>query len=295
MTVRIKLIVTGDMERQALAESLKQIYPSVNSAGQEVIWEKPRKLHCATSHRLSSDPGSPSTQMRQLARAMIDEAIDGKAGVPSDMVIAIDDVEVANMGQEGVIAQHFRMACLIALNEKVSSAQTRNRYCDMLRQRCSFHVLRPMVESYLFADPAALAVSGVMAGINPVLRHPTDVEDFEVTDPLWLPQCRKSNELQRANNPWWRHEYHPKRYLEHLILRSGGPSYDETDQGRRALQRLQWTVIPKAQSDVGFLRALFEDIADFVGVPSPLGPGDLAADFYPARTVDRRGLMLRNQ
>lgn len=295
MTSRIKLVVTGDMERLALAESLSRYFPNQTAAGDDVIWERPRKLNCVTSNRLPPNPTSTSTQMQALARAMIDEAIDGKTGHPADLVIAIDDVEVANLGQEAIIGQHFRMACQQALNDKASSAQARSRHAQIVQQRCSFHLLRPMVESYLFADAVALATAGVSSSIVPVLRHPSDVEEFEVTDPSWLPQCHHVNGAKQAQFPWWREELHPKRYLEHLVLRGAGGSYEETDQGRRALLNLQWASAATVPTGISLLRALFEDISDWFGVQSPLGAGTLAAAFYPARSVNRQGLLLRNQ
>jgi hypothetical protein len=41
---RIKLIVTGDMEKLALHESLKRYFPSSRN-GEEVVWDKP---HCVS-------------------------------------------------------------------------------------------------------------------------------------------------------------------------------------------------------------------------------------------------------
>lgn len=283
------------MERQALAESLCRCFPIQTSDGDDVIWERSRKLNCTTSNRLPPNPTSTSTQMKALARAMIDEAIDGKTGHPADLVIAIDDVEVANFGQEALIGQHFRLACQQALNDKASSTQTRARYAQIVQQRCSFHLLRPMVESYLFSDAEALAVAGVPDSIVPMLRYPTDVEEFEVTDPSWLPQCHHANGARHAQYPWWREECHPKRYLEHLVLQGAGSSYDETDQGRRALLNLQWTSAAAQPTSISLLRALFEDISDWFGVQNPLGAGTVAAAFYPGKTVIRQGLLLRNQ
>lgn len=40
-------------------------------------------------------------------------------------------------------------------------------------------------------------------------------------------------------------------------------------------------------------RAIVEDIADFLGVPSPLFP-HVPSPTYPARTVDRASLVIRN-
>lgn len=290
---RIKLIVTGDMERQALAESLRQVFVGACDLGNEVVWERPMKMHCVTSNRLPEDPHSPSTQMQALARAMLYEAIFGKTGTPADLVVVIDDVELANLGQEAAVAAHFRVAVRIELDRMANSAPTRERYEKLLREKCSFHLLRPMVESYLFGDPAALAEAGVSDDIKPMLRHATDVEDFEVIDPRWLSTCERENNAKRGRHPWWCHERHPKHYLEDLVDRSG-QSYDETDQGKRALLGLRWKVVPKQALDVAFLRALFEDLSDWFCVPNPMGQGSKAPHFYPDRRVNRDSLLLRN-
>ncbi len=290
---RIKLIVTGDLEKLALHESLRSLFPAapVGEPGdvvEAVIWDRPRKLHCATSHRLTSGK-APSVPMLDLVQAMMDEACVGKRGVPADLVVVMDDVELGNLGQEAVILEHFRAA----VNQKLDSYEqrTRARYRAILRERCSFHLLCPMVEAYLFGDPAALAVAGVPPSRTPLLVS-TDVEQFESNDPAWLPECVLENEVQGSLNPWWRNERHPKRYLEHLL---GETVYEETEQGKRALLELRWRQVPKSPAETSMLRCLLEDIATWFGVPNPLGAGgSLFPGLYPARNVRDEERILRN-
>ena len=232
--------------------------------------------------------------MRALARAMLDEAITGKQGPPADLVVVLDDVELANLGQESIVIEHFRAAVNVELSAKASSQATRDRYNLIVRQKCSYHLLRPMVEAYLFGDVAALANAGVSVAVAPLLLHPTDVEAFEAVDSLWTPDCVLRNQNQTRNGrPWWRHEKHPKCYLEHLIGRSNNNTYDETVQGALALQNLAWGSVPKVPADVSFVRALFEDLADWFGTPNPI-PGQKSALFYPPMAVNRANLLLRN-
>lgn len=108
---RIKLIVTGDVERLALHESIKRLFGTYrqNPAGglqEEVLWDEPRMVKSVTSYRLKKG-GVPSKQMTDLALAMLDEALIGKEGKPADLVVVVDDVELANIGQEDVVAEHF--------------------------------------------------------------------------------------------------------------------------------------------------------------------------------------------
>jgi len=287
--VRIKLIVTGDMEKLALHESLRRVFPRERD-GEEVIWERPRKIHCTTSHPLREDRG-PSQPMVELARAMLAEVGIGRTGLPADLVVAIDDVELGNLEREMVIAQHLRAAFESLLAKHSGNAES--RYRKLLQERCAFHLLKPMVESYLFGDSAALLNSGVPVGTSPLLAHPSDVERFECADPAWLPTCRAENERHQTGKSWWRHERHPKHYLEHLVQR-GQSLYDETRQGRDALAGLDWQQVPKQAEDTPLARSLFEDLADWFQVPNPLSLGSPHPDFYPTRSARRATLLLRN-
>lgn len=285
---RIKLIVTGDMEKLALHKSLRRFFPRALN-GQEVIWDDPRKLHCATTYRLLNN-GKLSAPMKYLAQAMFAEAFTGKTVGPADLVIAIDDVEIGNIAQENIIAEHFRAAVEHTFQEKQYSRMAETRYRNMLRSNCSFHLFRPMVESYLFGDANALQIVGVQA--SPQLVYP-DVEEFETNDPSWLPTCRIENAKRHQATPWWQHECHPKHYLEHLAERSQ-VFYEETNHGKNALENIAWERVHTCQSDTPFLRSLFEDIADWFGITNPIGTGNTSPHFYPAKTVNRNHLVLRN-
>lgn len=76
---RIKLIVTGDLEKLALPQSLKKHFPSIQN-GKSVIWDEPRKTHGATSYQLQSFNvgGLLSNPMKELAKTMLAEALEGK-------------------------------------------------------------------------------------------------------------------------------------------------------------------------------------------------------------------------
>ncbi len=293
--VRIKLIVTGDMEKAALHKSLPKFFPN-HRDGKQVIWDVPRgPLPCATSNRLRALPpnSSPSKPMIELAKAMIAEAITGKTGQPADLVMVIDDVELGNLDQEAVIAEHFRAAVNEVIQLKNHDSKTEDRLRNELQQKCSFHLFKPMVEAYLFGDTAALGLAGVQSGVNPCLVHPTDVEQFESDDALWLSICQDENaKKQQQNKPWWRNECHPKRYLEHLTER-GHVTYEETKGGKDALIALNWSQVPKSQPDVPIVRSLFEDLSDWFCISSPIS-GKTHPNFWPARQVNRANLLLRN-
>lgn len=150
-----------------------------------------------------------------------------------------------------------------------------------------------MVEGYFYGDEDALVRAGVARGVNLHLVHP-DPECFETRDPAWLPECQERNRKKSAKGMrWWREEMHAKRYLEHLVARNGGDGYREVDGGVRAFQDLAWRDLSSVATEIAFARALFGDLADFLGVENPLG-GTPSALTYPIRPADRAHLLLRN-
>ncbi|MDD5036811.1 MAG: hypothetical protein PHE55_18945 [Methylococcaceae bacterium] len=293
---RIKLLVTGDMEKLALHESLKRLFPEQRN-GKKVTWDTPQKVQGATSCRLQplSLKHPPSKPMVTLAIAMIAEVTSGKTGSPADLVVVIDDVELSNLGQEKLVAEHFREAVNVAIanrkNKDIPEAEIR----DILRERCSFHLLKPMVESYLFGDLNALGTAGVPRNVHPRLVHPTDVEEFETNDTDWLSTCRLQNKAkEEGGNPWWRHECHPKHYLEYLAQRvDKSYIYEETKHGKDALLTLDWRQVPKVRTDIPIIGSLFEDIAEWFDIPNPI-QCQTHPTFYAAGTMDQAKLLLRN-
>lgn len=291
--VQVRLLVTGDMEVKSLADSLKAQFPA-ERLGKDVTWLKPRRSPCATSHRLRAG-ADPSKPMLDLARAMLAEVIAGRQGIPVDLVVVVEDVEIDNLGQEDIVADHFRRAVEIELAERERNwdMRTRERNRQRVRDCCSFHVLRPMPEAYFFGDPLALQRAGLAPHAHQ-LRHATDVEKFEVTDTSWLPQCQEMNQRHaQAGRAWWRHECHPKEYLQHLLTLNNRPAYDETSHGAAALATLNWRIVPKVEADAIFVRALFEDLADWFYVASPIS-GQTAPAYYPTKRVRHDKLLLRN-
>jgi len=291
---RISFIVTGDVEKKSLVPSLRRYFPATDIDGVPVTWLTLPKLKGATTHRLraGADPGTP---MRKLARAVVAEALRGADGTPADLVIAVDDVEVHNVDQIGVVCDHFRQAIGVEFGAFVAKwlvgeqAEARVR----VRERCSFHLLSPMVESVFFGEHAALVRAGCAPGVEPRLAS-TDWEDFWCVDPDLLPHFDRENAAKAASTPWWREERHAKHYLEHLIGAHSGAFYEETSHGARALQVLVWPTVPKGPTDCLLLRALFNDLADFFGVHSPLGGGSASPETYVGPPGRRSTRLLRN-
>lgn len=291
---RIRLVVTGDLEHKALTGSMAARFPVADGGGVSVCWLRPQKSAATTTHRLDATR-PPTGPMRALAKKLVSEAWVGEDGKPPDLVIAIDDLEVHNFNQPAVVCDAFRQAVEYDLNRRQLSQATEARLRQRLRDRCSFHLLCPMIETYFFGEADALKRAGCAPGIQPGLAN-LDLEDFVCNDPAWLPHCQEENSRKAGSTPpmpWWREERHPKHYLEHLVGRNHG-LYQELLGGKEALKTLDWHGVPANASSIALLRALFADIADFFGIPSPLGSGQPSPLTYPPLAANHAGLLLRN-
>ena len=300
---RIKLIVTGDSEKAALHRSLAQCFPTHTASGDSVVWDTPRAVKGVTSYRLNP-AASPSTPMKNLVEAMFAEALNSKQpkGTPPDLVIVVDDVELGNAGQEGVIVQAFQTAVKDKLNalQQQQSASKFSRIQARIQTACSFHLLCPMVESYFFADSATLAVGGVPTSVSPQLGHPTNVEQFNASSdkhPDWQALCQSENSRQHSlANLWWQTERHPKRYLSHLLDISGVGDYFETTLGAQMIEAVNWNRVAKTSTDSPIISALLEDIWSWFAQTPPLGDcvGQSSPATYQVRTLRPTQKLLRN-
>lgn len=287
---KIQLIVTGDLEKLALHTTLAEHFPDVRN-GKHVGWARPRKTYGATSRPLGP-PGQAIGTMKGLALAAIVEAELGGTGVPADLVVVVDDGEVGNMHDGANVVAHFRLAMTEVINARAPGPPANHALRQLVREKISYHLLMPMVEAHFFVGRPSLSACGVLAGVAPKLAN-TDVEKFESTDPAWLPECVASNIERQGSAPWWRHECHPKHYLQHLVDRSGGGIYEETSaSAQKALALVDWQL--NAGADAQFARSLFEDLADWFQVPSPMGAGTCAPSTWPGPRTRPGTLLLRN-
>ncbi|WP_426748147.1 hypothetical protein VZQ01_14715 [Myxococcus faecalis] len=296
--MRVQLIVTGDMEQRALGESLERL---LRAAGAKVEFLPPRKLGDGA---VTTNPLPPLTSaqtprtVQRMAKALVTETLDVSKKNTSlpDLVVGIDDLELANAHQPEVVVGWIRRGVVEEVQSRAKSlslsSSTVEKIAQELRNRCSFHLLVPLAEAYLFGEPAALQRAGVAAA-TPVYRTEADLEDFETNDPRFLPRAAVENARKAKHGAtWWREEKHPKRYLEFLVELSGG-LYDETIGGVHALRTLDW-LMTESSSALLFARALFEDIGDTLGMPNPLGAGVCCKWTYPSKASRREELILRN-
>jgi hypothetical protein len=241
--------------------------------------------------------------MTKLVDVMFAEVLASKQpnGTRPDFVIVLDDVELGNVGREDFVVRAFRTAVDAKLTT-LKGAHSDTEFQEIrtrVQSCCSFHMLCPMVEAYFFADPMTLTSGGVAAGNQPMLVHPTDVEQFDASPdphPHWQSLCQIKNAQQKSINPWWKTERHPKRYLAHLLSVSAAPAYHETTLGARMIEVTKWTTVSKTPTDSPIISALFEDIWKWFDQTPTAGQfqGASSTITYRVRTTEPNQRVLRN-
>lgn len=248
----IALITTGDCEHRALGPSLRRVFPHANLG----VWTPLQPIPSITCNYVSyPGPMEGPTRAGKLVRSVV--ATLGQKPAP-DLIFVVDDLEVPNLDTPHHVTQ------------LVSDAFRRetNTTLAQIGDRCSFHLLCPMVEAYFFGELAALTRAGAEA--TPLLGE-AHLEDFLVGDMTFLAKS------ELPGHSWRRPDRgrHPKRYLSYLRdpRETGRHRYRETEDGVRALETLDWAqVFAYEPQGIAFAHALFEDLADALGVANPF-PG----------------------
>lgn len=275
---RVQLVVTGKCEEAALHLSLQRLFP-----GTEFV--PPIRVHGFTSDPLAEPP---QRGVIETIRKFAEKVVRTAEHEHDVLVIGVDDQEF-EPHPDRLVAAVVRVVGEVVASE--SSMAKRERLAAVVAERCSFHLLVPMVEAYFFGDPEALKCVGTKRrSLFDSEAH--DVEAFEVSDAGFLdpPALRGSD---WCTDQVVLRSRHPKRYLKYLTG-DGTPmssAYKETLQGRAALAKLDWRSVGRNASFARSARALIADIADWLERPSPV-PG--AESALTARGTNRQTRVLRN-
>jgi hypothetical protein len=253
----IGLITTGECEHRSLAGSLQRAF-----ADHEVEFRTLRAIPFAsiTSGYVpypARPSRAPTTFAEQLVHILAAE-VNARRNA-CDLVFAIDDLELANIESPQNVTMLVRDAA-----ERVATATGTHRAREQLRERCSFHLLCPMLEAYFYGEPAALTRAG--AARPAVLASGRHLEAFFSADLQYIaPPDEVGHDWRTPDRA-----AHPKRYLRFLAEPG---EYKETRGGCAALRELDWAQVFAYQPrGIAFARSLFDDIADALGVPCPF-PG----------------------
>ncbi|MBK8940758.1 MAG: hypothetical protein IPM79_24865 [Polyangiaceae bacterium] len=221
--------------------------------------------------------------------------------------MVVDDLELCNADQPGVVVQVFRDAVGRHMRKLAGlRAGVVTRVQQALLERASFHLAVPMIEAWLFADPQGPANAGV-----PTQRLPPQwaahqcPEDFLTLDHNYAsaPACAEWLKLPlpkqtKSSRPQWlidARERHPKAFLSWLC-REEVPrkcsAYRETHGGADALRDLDWqAILARPPGEMRFLRALVDDLAEACGNTS-LRQTSVASE--TSRMARRTPQVLRN-
>jgi hypothetical protein len=256
----VQLVVTGEMERLALHESLRGWFDRRAPDAFEFL--RPIRVDGITSAPLlGALPRGVLTTAEKFARKLFEQLDE------ADLVIGVDDLELDNSIDRVVV--HVREVIEQTLPQISRDAAALR---DQLAVRCSFHFLVPMPEAYFFGSASALERAAAIrtSRFDPAV---TDVEAFVVRD-----------EAYEATSG--AHPRHPKRYLKYL----SEECYRESNHGASALRTLDWDeVLARGSSWARSLRALLDDLLLEAGA-EPL-PGE---DYPATQRRTQSGLLLRN-
>ena len=145
------------------------------------------------------------------------------------------------------------------------------RAYDRVRERCSFHLFRPMTEAYFFGEQDALRRAGAQTAAQ--LPAGFDLEAFRTADAAFLqlpPDGRAKNDRRIIDMP--DRERHPKSYLQYLCdptLADHRRRYRETHGGAAALRDLDWPQVLSTPPHCPFLHAFLDDLAFALNQPLP--------------------------
>jgi len=221
----------------------------------------------------------PPEAARDLVARAAQEALGDRRRTAADLVVVLDDLELANLARPEVVTRVFRQAVVRHLADDHVQGPIRTRTAQVLRERVSFHLIVPMVEAWLFADRNALAVAGVQAA-SQVFTEP-DLEAFCTNDVRYMgateTECPGwASKRHRKYRPKWlgtaMRERHPKGYIQWLC-RDGAAknctTYNESKSGGEALGGLMWNeVLGRPGSPFGYLRARLADLSVTLGPPA---------------------------
>lgn len=271
--MRVAFLPTGRTEWHGLPRAFGRLFPGhqfevVPSAIEVADHGDRYPLDGFTSCRLTAahmtkPPEAATLLVERAAMVLMDPD-------PPDLLVILDDLELANRDQPEQVVAVFRAA---VERHVMDPDPRRRRSRARLAERASFHLIAPMVEAWFFGDPAALATAGVAEPHH--LRADRSLEQFETGDigylaasdhdcPGWLAR------RQSSQRPKWLGAdriYHPKGYLQWLTRDPEARNctrYRESDGGANALAGIDWMAL-LAQPEMNFLNALCDDIAYELG------------------------------
>lgn len=299
------------MELHGLERCLGRLYPGHELEVVEAErdpHDRPVPFDGFTSSALPTPlrmPEDPPTNLSKLVQAMAAELEPGRVGKRADLCIVLDDLELANVERPERVVAAIRHEIRLHLEQLHQRRPTLvARVAQALLDRGSFHFAVPMIEAWLFADPASVDVAGIPSDRVPRLTKGRDPEQFSTDDPEYTvatdAECIAMSRKRRNRRAAWMRPdrlRHPKAYLSWLCRDPSArdcTNYHETDGGAAALQRLDWPTVVRQPHHMRYARSLLADMADVLGRwPSVIPQGGDEAHLTSIRHAPRERV-LRN-
>ena len=271
--MKVGLMTTGLTEWLGLPGALGVLFPEHQFVA---IEDRPgRPFHGFTSCPLpvARVPGLPSALDKLVAHAV--SLADPDTTVAWDLVVLMDDLELANRSQPAVVCSEVRKAVERHVDGLKRSPSDKRRLAAAVRRKVSFHLAVPMIESWFFAAPTALSALGI--GNVAFHRRPGDPEKFESTDRAYVAAdssaCTKwcAHRRPKADAPKWiragaERVFHPKGYLQWLMLAPAHKTCTAYREGQNGaapvLAGIDWDQLIGSASHMPFARSLVDDLAD---------------------------------
>jgi hypothetical protein len=260
----VALIPTGRLEHLALGPALETLFPDHTF----VVRPRERHLDGFTSRdvsQLASRENDPiPTNLDELVAELVNAIFPGRRGEPIDFAYVVEDLELCNQHHPDVVLDVFRDA----VNSYIARTwpqQSAPRFAQ-IREKCSYHLFRPMTEAYFFGEAAALERAVTVQ--PPLLPSDLDLEQFRTTDQTFLdlpPGFERISDMPQR-------EHHPKDYIHYLCdptLVDRRRKYKESVNGVAALRLLNWQQVLDSPQHCPFLHAFLDDLAEALNSPLP--------------------------
>ena len=289
--MRVAVLPTGHTEWHGLPAALGALFPAHTFfplPGPTEMTSDPGVLRGFTAVRLGAEHEAdpPEFALDLIGRAA-QAALGSITLPPAELVLILDDLELANADQPERVVAVLRRAVEVHLQGLPPAFRGTTQ--EALRRRVSFHLVAPMIEAWFFADRRALRAAGVPPGTAVHLRNEVDPEHFETADPGYLAAteascpawCGLRSHDRKSRRPKWLgtdRQHHPKGYLQWLCLEGSSPgctSYSPVVGGLNALRALSWqALLNRSPAHMAFTRAMIMDLASVLGAPAAdLRPG----------------------
>lgn len=275
--MRVSLITTGEMEFRGLAGALRRLFPAHAFDAEPYAPGKP--FHGFTSCQVKAlSPQDPGGNAVRLVRAALGTVSPANASTPAyDLAVIVEDLEIVNKTNESVLVDHVRESARRVLGSLLPPANPQV-FAARLRDKVSFHLAAPMMESWFFGDFAALQTEVPATHWPPSITAHRDSEDFLTDDPLYEndtgADCAATTQSPRRPKPGWLipdRKSHPKAYMKWLMRDPAVATcsrYLESQEGVRLLGRLNWTAVLATSTWFPYLRALVRDLESKLGPPA---------------------------